>query len=64
MVPPLPASNPVEQAISWIGFGTESNRNRIRFEGGLEVFNGFVGLTESDIRDTASGFSKKITAQG
>ena len=37
------------------------NLNRIRDEGGMEAFNDFVGLNESDIRDTASGLSKRTT---
>ena len=62
MVPPPPARNPIDQALAWIGFGTEGNHNNIRNEGGLEEFDDFVGLTLSNIRDMASGFSKRITA--
>ena len=63
MVPPLPARNPVDQALEWIGFGMEGNHNSIRNEGGMRAFDNFVGLTVSDIWDTASGFYKRTTAQ-
>ena len=49
VVPPPPARNPVDQALVWIGFGTEVNRNKIRNEGGLDAFNNFVGLTVRNI---------------
>ena len=63
-VTPQPARNPVEKYLEWIGFRTEDNRNSIRDEGALEAFNNFVGLAESDIRDTASGLSKMTATQG
>ena len=59
--PPPPARNPADQALTWIGFGTEGNHNIIRNEGGLDTFDDFVSLTESNIRDMASGFSKSTT---
>ena len=62
-VPPHTARNPVDQALEWIGFGTENNSNIIRDEVGLEALDNFFGLMESDIWDTASGFSKRTTAQ-
>ena len=49
VVPPLPARYPVDQALTWIGFGAEGNSNNIRSEGGLEAFDNFVGLTVSNI---------------
>ena len=61
--PPHPSRNPVDQSIAWIGFRTEVNRNSIRDEGGLEAFDYFVDLTESNIRYITSGFSKRTTAQ-
>ena len=64
MVPPPPATNPVDQDLEWIGFGTEGNRNSIRNEGVLEVFDDFIGLTVSNTRDMASSFYKMTTAQG
>ena len=64
VVPPPPTSNSVDQALAWIGFCTQGNHNRIRDEGGLEAFDNFVGLNVSDIKDMASGFSKRTTAQG
>ena len=64
LVPPPPARNPVDQTLLWIGFGTDGNRKSICDEGGLEVFDDFVGLTESNIRDMASVFSKRTTTQG
>ena len=57
--PPPPSRNPVDQDLVWIGFSTEVNRNIIRYEGGPDVFNDFVGLTEIDIWDMDSGFSKR-----
>ena len=64
VVPPLPARNPFDQALAWIGFGAEGNRNDIRDEGGLMAFDNFVGLTVRNIRDMASSFSNRTTAQG
>ena len=63
VVPLPPASNQVDQYLAWIGSVTEGNRNNIRDEVGLEAFNNFVGLAVSDIRDMASGFSKRTTVQ-
>ena len=62
--PPQPTKNPVYQYLSWIGFFTEINCNSIHYEGGLEAFDDFSGLTESDIQDIASGFSRRTIAQG
>ena len=64
VVPLTPARNPLDQALAWIGFGMEGNRNSIFDEGGREAFNDFVGLTESIIQDMASSFSKRTTDQG
>ena len=61
--PPPTARNPVDKALAWIGFGTEGNRNHICGEGVLEAFDDFICLTVSNIRDMASGFSKRTTAQ-
>ena len=63
VAPTHPARNPVDQALVWIGFGTEVNCNSIRNEGGLEAFADFF-LTGSDIWDMASKLSKRTTAQG
>ena len=49
VVPPPPASNRVDQALDWIRFDTEVNRNRIHNEGGLVTFDNFTGLAVSDI---------------
>ena len=49
VVPPPTARNPVDQALSWIRFGTEGNRNSICDEGGLVAFDDFIGSTESNI---------------
>ena len=49
VVPPPTASNPVDQALTWVGFRTGGNCNRIRDEGGLEVFDNVFGLNERDI---------------
>ena len=64
VVPPPPARNPVDQALAWIGFGTEGNHNSIRDEGGLEAFDDFIGLNKRDIRDMDPGLFKTTTAQG
>ena len=64
VVPPLLDRNPAYQALAWIGFVTEGNRKGISNESGLEAFENSVGLTVSNIRDMAAGFSKRITAQG
>ena len=63
MVPPPPARNPVDQSLSFIRFGTEGNRKNIHNEDRLEAFGSFVSLTEKDILDMVSGFSKSNTAQ-
>ena len=62
--PPQPARNPVDQALAWIGFGVDNDRNSIREEGGFDAFDDFVGITENDIRDMASSFAKRTVAQG
>ena len=64
VMPQNPNSNPADQALAYIGFGTEGNRNNIRDEVGLEAFNNFVSLTMRNICDMESGFSKRTTAQG
>ena len=64
VVPPLPARKPVDQALAWIGFDTEGNYNRICNKGGMEAFDNFVGLNESNIRDVAFGFSRRNTTEG
>ena len=64
MVPPPSNRNPVDKALAWIRFGAEGNRNIIHEEGWLDEFNVFVDFTKSYIRDTASGFSRRNTAQG
>ena len=54
----------MNQALEWIGFGTEYNSNSIYDEGGLEAFENFASLTESNIRYMAFSFSKRTSAQG
>ena len=49
VVPPPPTRNPVDQALAWIGFGTEVNRKDTRNEGVMEALEDFVGLTGSNI---------------
>ena len=56
--------NPVDQVLLLIGFGTEVNCNIIRDEGGLDTFDYFVNLAESDIQDKDFGFSKSNASQG
>ena len=64
VVPPPPARNPIDQFLAWIEFSTEGNHNIIWNEDRVEAFENFIGLNESDIRDTAFSFSKSTTAQG
>ena len=64
VVTPPPASNSVEQALTWIRFIMEGNHNNICDEGGLKAFEDFVGLNERNVQYMDSGFSKRTTAQG
>ena len=54
----------LHQALSWIGFGDQGNRDTICQEAGLLSFEDFVGLTEKDIWDMAEEFTKRTIAQG
>ena len=54
----------LNQALIWIGFGDQGNRDTICEEAGFLSFEDFVGLTEKDIRDMAEEFSKHTVAQG
>ena len=54
----------LHQALVWIGFGDQGNRDTICQEAGLLSFEDFIGLTEKDIRDMAEEFSKRTVAQG
>ena len=54
----------LHQALVWIGFGNQDNRDTICQEAGLLSFKDFVGLTEKNIRDMAEDFSKHTVAQG
>ena len=54
----------LHQALVWIGFGDQGNRDTVCQEAGLLSFEDFVGLTEKDIRDMAEEFSKCTVAQG
>ena len=54
----------LNQALVWIGFGDQGNRDTICQAAGLLSFEDFVGLTEKDIRDMAEEFSKRTVAQG
>ena len=63
VVPPPPARNPVDQSLAWIGFVMEVNCNSIHDEGGLNAFDNFVGLIESNIQDMASGLSERTSAK-
>ena len=49
----------LHQALVWIGFGDQGNRDTICQEAGLLSFEDFDGLTEKDIRDMAEEFSKR-----
>ena len=52
----------LHQALVWIGFGDQGNKDTICQEAGLLSFEDFVGLTEKDIM--AEEFSKHTVAQG
>ena len=39
----------VHQALQWIGFGIQANRDSISEEAGFESLVDFVGLSEKDI---------------
>ena len=54
----------LNQALIWIGFGDQGNRDTFCEEAGFLSFEDFVGLTEKDIRDMAEEFSKHTVAQG
>ena len=54
----------LNQALVWIGFGGQGNRDTICQEAGLLSFEDFVGLTEKDIRDMAEEFSMRTVPQG
>ena len=54
----------LHQALVWIGFGDQGNRDTICLEAGLLSFEDFVGLTEKDIWDMAEEFSKRTVVQG
>ena len=43
--PPPPARNQVDEALAWIGFGTEGNLKKICGEGVLEAFDDFICLS-------------------
>ena len=53
----------LHQALIWIGFGDQGNRDTICQEDGLLSFEDFVGLTEKDMRDMAEEFSKRTVVQ-
>ena len=52
------------QALVWIGFGDQGNRDTTCEEAGFLSLEDFGGLTEKDIRDMAEEFSKRTVAQG
>ena len=54
----------LNQALVWISFGDQGNRDTICQEAGLLSFEDFVGLTEKDIRDMAGEFSKRTAVHG
>ena len=54
----------LNQALIFIGFGDEGNRDTICEDAGLLSFEDFVCLTEKDIRDMAEEFSKRTVAHG
>ena len=64
VAPPQPARKALDQALACIVFGKEGHHNSTHNEGGLEVFEDFVCLAESNIWDMDSSFSKRNTAQG
>ena len=54
----------VQQALTWIGFGDQGQRDTICEEARLLSQENFVGLSETDIKDMSDEFSKRTVDQG
>ena len=49
----------IHQALQWIGFGIQAQRDSICEEAGYEMLEDFIGLSEKDIREMADGYEKR-----
>jgi hypothetical protein len=61
--PPVPQFNPMDVALTYIGFDIPAVRARLRAEG-LTTFSDLKSLKEKDIRDIAESFSKRTVNDG
>ena len=61
--PPVPQFNPMDVALTYIGFDTPVVRAHLRAEG-LMTFSDLKSLKEKDIRDIAESFSKRTVNDG
>ena len=52
----------VDQCLQWIGCTDVQHRNSIIAEGGFNSLNDFFDVTETDIRDMAESFPKRLPA--
>ena len=50
----------VDQCLQWIGFTDVQHCNSIIAKGGFNRLNDFFDITETDIRDMAESFSKRL----
>ena len=64
VAPVAPALTPIHQVLEWIGFLDNAHRNAICNEGGFDDLSGFIGVTETDLRDMAESFEKRSAANG
>ena len=52
------------QALTWISFGDQGQRDTIYEEARLMSLENFIRLSETDIKDMSDEFSKRTVAQG
>ena len=55
--------NPMDLALTWIGFENEATRARIRVEGFAE-FSDLMTMNDKDIRDLAESYGRRTAADG
>ena len=53
----------VDQCLQWIEFANAAHRQAIRDEADLDSLADFIDITETDIRDMAESFAKRLPAQ-
>ena len=53
----------VDQCLQWIRFANAAHRQDIRDKAGLNSLADFIDITETDIRDMAESFAKRLPAQ-